>query len=201
MKTNHIFPWWAGYFLLNPLRKRRLDPCALLGPHVKAGMAILDAGCAMGFFSLPLAQMTGPAGRVFCVDPQQRMLDVLAKRAAKKGLSDIIVVRPCTFTSLRVDDLAGRIDLALVFGVLHEVRDKKAFIYDIATTLKPGGRFIFGEPHVLSQSEFDEELDMMAEKGFIIEGKDRKGDNKIAVMHKKSWSEGHQSCRRAIQAG
>jgi 2-polyprenyl-3-methyl-5-hydroxy-6-metoxy-1,4-benzoquinol methylase len=163
-------------------------------------MTILDAGCAMGFFSLPLARMTGPAGRVFCVDPQQRMLDALARRAAGARLSNV-VVRPCTFTSLRVDDLAGRIDLALAFGVLHEVEDKDAFIHDIALTLKPEGLFIFGEPHVLSQSEFDEELDMIEEKGFILEGKDRKGRNKISIMHKETRSEGRQSCQKATQAG
>ena len=31
----------------------------------------------MGFFSLPLARMVGPKGRVVCVDLQQKMLDLV----------------------------------------------------------------------------------------------------------------------------
>ncbi|MBN1382942.1 MAG: class I SAM-dependent methyltransferase [Deltaproteobacteria bacterium] len=200
MNGNHVFPWWAGYWLLNPLRKLKLNPREFLVGYVSPGMVILDAGCAMGFFSIPLAQMTGPTGKVFCVDPQKKMLDVLVKRAEKRQLSEIIDVRLCTYASLLVDALAGRIDLALAVGVLHETRDKKAFIRDIALTLKPGGIFIFSEPHVIKPAEFEEELGMIEKSDFMVVKKMHKGHNKIAVLHKNSWNEGHQSCQRATQA-
>jgi SAM-dependent methyltransferase len=63
-----------------------------------------------------------------------------------------------------IDDYHGRIDLALAFAVLHEARDREGFIREIADAVKPGGLFIFGEPHVISNEEFAEELAMI-EKG------------------------------------
>ncbi|RPI92319.1 MAG: methyltransferase type 11, partial [Spirochaetales bacterium] len=62
MSQAHVFPWWGGYLLLGPLRKRRVDPAKLLEPYIYEGATVLDAGCAMGFFSLPMAVMVGPAG-------------------------------------------------------------------------------------------------------------------------------------------
>jgi len=108
MKEHHVFPWWAGYLLISPLRKMTIDPRKLLGGHIQPGMELLDAGCAMGFFSISMAEMTGPDGKVHCVDPQKRMLAVLKRRAAKKGLTGIIETRECSFTSLMVEDLSAR---------------------------------------------------------------------------------------------
>ncbi|MBN2159911.1 MAG: class I SAM-dependent methyltransferase [Spirochaetes bacterium] len=186
MKEHHIFPWWAGYLLINPLRKLRVDPHSLLGSYIQPGMNILDAGCAMGFFSIPLAEMTGPGGTVFCVDPQKKMLAVLSRRAKKKGLEGIIDVRECSYESLQVGDLDSRIDLALAFGVLHETRDKKVFLKEIASTMRPGGLFVLGEPHVISREQFDEELEMVEAAGFILEKRLSRGSNSIAIMHKLS---------------
>lgn len=184
MKKHHVFPWWAGYLLIAPIRKRNLDPYKLLGDYVKPGMTIVDAGCAMGFFSIPLARMTGAEGRVNCIDPQKRMLDVLVKRASKRGLSDIIDARQCSFTSLMTGDLVGRVDLALVFGVMHEVEQKMDFIREVSAVLKQGGILIFGEPHVVSKKEFDDEMSFIYEEGFVVEEKFSRGSNTIAVLKK-----------------
>ncbi|MBN1498376.1 MAG: class I SAM-dependent methyltransferase [Spirochaetes bacterium] len=182
MKEHHLFPWWAGYLLINPIRKLSLNPRGLLGGYITPGMSILDAGCAMGFFSIPMAEMTGPGGRVYCIDPQKKMLTVLAKRAKRKGLSEIIATRECTFDSLMAGDLESRIDLALAFGVLHETRDENAFIREIASTLRPGGLFVFGEPHVVSPGQFDAARTKIEAAGFTREKQLRRSSNNIAFM-------------------
>ncbi|MBN2078069.1 MAG: class I SAM-dependent methyltransferase [Spirochaetes bacterium] len=184
MHTHHLFPWWAGYLLISPLRKLMLDPRELPGGYITPGMTLLDAGCAMGYFSIPMAEMTGPGGRVLCVDPQERMLRVLKRRAKKAGVSGIIETRLCSFDSLLLDECAGRVDLTLAFGVLHEVRDRKKLIREIADALKPGGLFIFGEPHVVSKEEFTEELAMIEESGFATMKRWRKGRTSLAVLRK-----------------
>ncbi|MBN2402100.1 MAG: class I SAM-dependent methyltransferase [Spirochaetes bacterium] len=184
MKEHHVFPWWAGYFLLNPVRKSTLNPEEILGKYIKPGMKIMDAGCAMGFFSLPMAKLTGPDGKVICIDPQKRMLNTLTKRADKTGLSEIIDARLCSFNSLMVGDLRGQIDLAFAFGVLHEARDEKKFINEISSTLKTGALFLFGEPHVVPAGQFNESTEMISESGFVLEEIIRKGKNNIAVMRK-----------------
>ena len=61
--ADHVCPPWVGYFLLNPLRKLVESPSKLFNPFVREGMVVLEPGCAMGFFTLPLARMVGPAGK------------------------------------------------------------------------------------------------------------------------------------------
>jgi ubiquinone/menaquinone biosynthesis C-methylase UbiE len=46
-------------------------------------MNVLDVGCGMGFFSLPIARLVGETGRVVCVDLQARMIKCLLRRAKK----------------------------------------------------------------------------------------------------------------------
>ena len=63
-----ICPSWLGYFLINPLRKLLENPDKILGQFVREGMTVLEPGCGMGFFTLPLARMVGPKGRVVVAD-------------------------------------------------------------------------------------------------------------------------------------
>ena len=59
-----VCPWWAGYILASPLRRLIQDPRSLLAPYVHPGMTVLEPGPGMGFFTLELARLVGPAGRV-----------------------------------------------------------------------------------------------------------------------------------------
>lgn len=142
----HVCPVWVGRLLASPLRRLFEDPRALLAPHVRPGMTVLDLGCAMGFFSLPLARMVGPTGRVVCVDLQERMLEGLRRRARRAGLDGIIETRACRDTSLGLDDLAGAGDVALAFHVVHETPDSRRFLAEARDALRPGGRLILAEP-------------------------------------------------------
>src|SRR5512139_1307428 len=102
MSRRHVCPVWVGYLLANPVRALVQDPKKILGPHIAPGMRVLDIGCAMGFFSLPLARLVGPGGGVVCVDLQQTMLDSLARRARRANLLDRIEIRRCDADSLRI---------------------------------------------------------------------------------------------------
>jgi 2-polyprenyl-3-methyl-5-hydroxy-6-metoxy-1,4-benzoquinol methylase len=144
--ADHVCPVWVGHLLASPLRRLLQDPARILSPHVREGMTALDAGCAMGFFSLPLARLVGPAGRVICVDLQQEMLDALARRASKAGLLSRLEPRRCESGDLRVADLAGTADFALAFAMIHETPDPESTIRQLAATLRPGGRLLVAEP-------------------------------------------------------
>jgi SAM-dependent methyltransferase len=145
--------------MANPLRRLMESPEKLLADLVKPGMKVLEPGCAMGFFTLPLAKMVGDGGKVFAVDVQPRMLAGLNKRAAKAGLSGRIEARTCPENSLGIDDLAGQIDFCVAIHMVHEVPDASAFFNQAARALKPGGRLLFMEPsgHV-NEQEFAQSL-------------------------------------------
>ncbi len=164
--AEHVCPWWLGYFLINPLRRWRQDPHKILSPYVREGMTVIEPGPGMGFFTLELARLVGPSGRVIAVDVQPRMLDKLRQRAAKSGLQARIDTRLAGKDSMGLDDLRAKIDFALAFAVVHEIPLQANFFGQVAATLKPGGTVLVAEPKGhMNSAKFDAELKSAAEAG------------------------------------
>jgi ubiquinone/menaquinone biosynthesis C-methylase UbiE len=172
--SEHVCPWWVGYLLANPVRRLLQSPERILGPHVQGGMKALDIGAGMGFFSLPMAKLVGEAGRVVCVDLQERMIAGLNRRAAKAGLADRIDARVCSTQSLKIDDLAGTLDFALAFAMVHEVPDKERLFAEINAALRPGGHLLLCEPvgHV-TQDHFAATVALARRAEFDVAGTPR----------------------------
>jgi 2-polyprenyl-3-methyl-5-hydroxy-6-metoxy-1,4-benzoquinol methylase len=168
MEKQHICPWWLGYTFILPIRKYQHNPQTILGPHIKAGMTIMDYGCAMGYFSIPIASMTGKNGKVYCVDIQNKMLEKLQKRAVKYNVSPII-------KTLKVGkdynpvELREKLDFVLLFYVVHEVPDKQQLFNDIYKMIKPGGKVLFAEPkgHVKPEA-FNKSVGMAQNSGLKV---------------------------------
>jgi len=165
--AEHVCPVWVGYLLASPVRKIFQSPEKMLAPYIQPGMMVLDVGCAMGFFSLPLARLVGTGGRVISVDVQKAMLDSLKKRAQKINLSNRIETRMCRYHSLDLDDLKAKVDFALAFAVVHEVPDALLFYSQLYETLKRNGKLLVAEPkgHV-SVKAFDKTISMARQYGF-----------------------------------
>lgn len=165
--AHRVCPWWLGYFLAHPWRKRYQDPIEILTPHIEPGMTVADIGCGMGFFSLKMAKMVGDEGRVICVDLQPRMLKSLMKRARKAEVNDRIEERLCSDISLGLDDLKESVDFVLAFAVAHEVPDQKQLFTELFSIMKPGGTLLLAEPagHI-PDSEFQITLGTAFDSGF-----------------------------------
>jgi len=167
--AGRVCPVWVGYLLASPLRRLLQNPQKTLGKYVKPGMKVLDIGCAMGFFSLAMARMVESEGKVFCVDLQEKMIESLKKRATKAGLLDRISPRVCSDSSLEINDLAGQIDFALAFYVVHEVSDIPGFMTQIHKVLKPGGKLFVAEPRGhTTDDEYLQTETIAQEAGFSI---------------------------------
>ena len=112
--AEHVCPVWVGYLLASPLRKLIDNPVKELSPYISRGMTVLDVGCAMGFFSLPMARMVGSQGKVICVDLQEKMVQNLYRRAKKKNIHGRIEARVCSSDHLNIVILAERLILFLL---------------------------------------------------------------------------------------
>lgn len=143
---HHVCPWWMGYFLIHPLRRFMQDPVKILAPHVRKGMTVLEIGPGMGYFTITLARMVGPTGKVVAVDIQDKMLSALRKQAMTNGMSDRVETRITQPGSLGVSDLSGRVDFAFAFAVVHEVPDKERLSEEVHSALKPGGTLFMADP-------------------------------------------------------
>ena len=183
--SHRVPPWWMGYLFLLPVRKLWEHPRSLLEPWVNEGDTIFELGPAMGYFTLDLARMAGPTGRVICTELQERMLDVLQRRLDKSGFGKIVTTRlgrpddPC------IDDLTGALDFALLHHVIHEVEDPARVIGRVSAAMRPGGRIYLAEPtgHV-SRDEFLNEVEMARETGLRIIAQPRIWRQMAVVLEK-----------------
>ncbi len=139
----HVCPWWLAYTFDNPLRRLLHDPAAIFGGFLEPGDVAADIGCGMGYFTLAMAEIVGPRGRVIAADVQEEMLRRVEQRAARAGLASRITLHRCRPGAL---GLSEKVDFALAFWVVHEAPDAEAFLSGVADILKPGARFLLAEP-------------------------------------------------------
>jgi ubiquinone/menaquinone biosynthesis C-methylase UbiE len=164
----HVCPWWGGYFIDNRLRRLIHKPEEILAPYVQTGQTTLDFGCGMGMFAIVMARLVGPDGCVIAVDLQQKMLDVLHKRAAAAGVAARIRTHRCAANSLDLDTrLDTQVDFALAFYSAHEVPDPQRLLHDLRASLRQGGKLLVVEPvgHVTA-TDFQTFLARADEVGF-----------------------------------
>ncbi|MBW2411237.1 MAG: class I SAM-dependent methyltransferase [Deltaproteobacteria bacterium] len=140
---HEVCTWWHAYGFDNPLRKLVHSPRKVLGAYVEDGMTVMDVGCGMGHFAIGMARLVGISGRVIAVDLQQKMLDVMLKRARRAGVADRICPHPCEANHIGVTET---VDFILAFWMVHEVGDQKDFFNQLKSVLAPGGKILMAEP-------------------------------------------------------
>ncbi len=180
-----VCPWWMGYLLASPIRRWFQDPAKILSPYVKPGMTVLEPGPGMGFFTLELARLVGPTGRVLAIDIQPRMLSALRRRARRAGVADRIDARLVQPGSLGLEELPGAADFALAFAMVHEFRDDDRFFRQVAAALRPGGILLLVEPagHV-KDDRFAEELESAARAGLSVVERPSIRQSRAALLRK-----------------
>jgi ubiquinone/menaquinone biosynthesis C-methylase UbiE len=131
-------PW-----LVRESREREEDCKTMLKAlNIKPGQVVCDMGCGNGFYSLKLAKLVGPAGKVLAVDIQPEMLHLLKERAKAADISNIELILGST-----VDPklpTAG-VDLILCVDVYHEFSNPVEMLAAMRKSLKPGGRLVLAE--------------------------------------------------------
>jgi ubiquinone/menaquinone biosynthesis C-methylase UbiE len=167
--AGHVCPWWGGYFIDNFLRRWLHNPEKILGPYVQPGMSVMDFGCGMGMFSIALARLVGDRGRVIAVDLQQKMLDVLMKRASAAGVADRITAHRCERTSIGSSE---SVDFALACYSAHEVPDLQRLLGELHSCVRPAGRLLVVEPkgHVTAR-RFQSMLVWAEEIGWVVQAR------------------------------
>ncbi len=131
-------PW-----LVRESREREEGTKLLLDQlDIEPGMTICDMGCGNGFYTIPMAEQTGKTGRVYAVDIQQEMLDLLQDVAEEAQLSNIEGVLGTAIDPKLPD---ASIDLMLVVDVYHEMSHPEQMLAAIRKCLKPDGRLVLVE--------------------------------------------------------
>jgi len=164
--AKHVCPWWLAYTFDNPLRRIFHKPEEIFFPYLQEGMTAVDLGCGMGYFSIGMAKIVGETGKVISVDLQQKMLDILRKRAIKTGAANRITTFLCDENNIGIHE---KVDFALAFWMAHETPDERNFLKQVCAILKPSGKFLLAEPkgHV-TFNEFKKTLSIAQELGLKL---------------------------------
>ena len=108
---------------------------ALLG--VDPGDRVADLGAGSGYFSFRLAGAVGPAGRVYAVDVDEDMLELLKDQARQRGVANLTVVKAEPGDPKLPD---GEVDLVFVCDTYHHLPDRVAYLERLLADLAPSGR-------------------------------------------------------------
>jgi cyclopropane fatty-acyl-phospholipid synthase-like methyltransferase len=100
---------------------------------------------------------------IVAVDLQQKMLDVMRRRAGRCGVADRITAHRCGSDSLGLKEPA---DFILAFWMVHEVGDKDLFFQQLRSILPSKGKILIAEPkmHVTAE-ELDKTIEIAQNNG------------------------------------
>ena len=129
-----------------------LELIELLAPE--KGSMVLDLGCGTGFLSKALADLVGPEGKVVAIDPDLSRLQVAKSTYHASNLE---------FLEGAAENIPGTGLYDVVFSnyVLHWCKDKPKAFSQIATSLKPGGKFGF---RCVTTDQFDSQFPLLSSR-------------------------------------
>jgi len=130
-------------WLERPERQQEERPELLLQLlPLRPGDVAADIGAGTGYLSWRMAERVGEKGRVYCVDIQPEMLDLLSKHLNGRHTTNFQTVLG-TITDARLP--ANSVDLVLLVDVYHEFDHPYEMMQSIVRGLKPGGRIVWVE--------------------------------------------------------
>lgn len=108
---------------------------SLLG--VRTGSHVADVGAGDGGFSLPLAEVVGPEGRVYLTEIDESQLNRMRRAVERDALGNVEVI------AVESDDSKlppGCCDAIYLRNVYHHLTDPTPTVATLFRALKPGGR-------------------------------------------------------------
>ena len=111
--------------------------------ELKPGLVAADIGAGSGYFSWRIAQKVGPQGKVYAVDIQPEMLELLMAQMRKRNVAAIVEPILGTVQDPKIPE--NSTDLILLVDVYHELDFPYEMTRNMIKGLKPGGRLVLVE--------------------------------------------------------
>jgi precorrin-6B methylase 2 len=109
---------------------------------LKPGMHVADIGAGSGVITLMMAKEVHDTGKVYAVEIQQEMLDLIQKKLDAGQIKNIELVKS-TEKSPKLAE--NSIDLALFVDVYHELDFPYEMLLELKKCLKQGGQIVLVE--------------------------------------------------------
>jgi len=132
----------AGWLERPEREKEERSSLLLKSLRLKPGEVIADIGAGSGYFTFPLAQKVGPTGKVYAVDIQPEMLNLIRQRMQERKVANVVPIKG-TESDPKITE--ETIHLILLVDVYHEFSHPYEMTLAMVRALKPGGRLVFVE--------------------------------------------------------
>jgi ubiquinone/menaquinone biosynthesis C-methylase UbiE len=133
----------AAGWLERPEREQEEQPKKLLEAlQLKSGDVVADIGAGSGYHTFRIAPVVGPKGKVYAVDIQPEMLDLIRKKMKEAKVTN---VEPIMGEEADPKLPAESVDMILLVDVYHEFEYPYEMTAAMIKALKPGGRLVFVE--------------------------------------------------------
>ena len=106
---------------------------------VKPGMSVADVGAGEGYYTVRLARVVGPHGRVLAEDIVPEVRDSLSDRVQRERLDNVAVKLGTPDNPMLPQ---GSFDRIFLVHMYHEVASPYAFLWHLRDGLKPDGQVI-----------------------------------------------------------
>jgi ubiquinone/menaquinone biosynthesis C-methylase UbiE len=139
----HVMGHRAADWLERPEREQEERTQLLIDSlKFKPGENVADIGAGTGYLTRRMAKKITPGGRVFAVEIQQEMLDLLTNKLAGIGITNVVpVLGSITDPKLPTSSM----DTIIMVDVYHEFDHPFEMTAAMCRALKPGGRMVFVE--------------------------------------------------------
>jgi ubiquinone/menaquinone biosynthesis C-methylase UbiE len=151
---------------------------------IEAGSSVVDIGAGSGYYSFRLSPLVGEKGKVYAVDIQKEMLEIIKKRMKKDNVSNIETVLGEEADPKLADE---SIDAILMVDVYHEFAKPYEMTQKMVKCLKPGGRLIFVEFRKEDPKVPIKEVHKMSERQVLKEMEEFKQLKHAETYSKLPW--------------
>lgn len=135
---------WSGAPWLQRKEREEEEAASMMQKQLelKPGQTVCDLGSGDGYHTLWMSGVVGETGKVYAVDIQKEMLDLLAKRAASRGIFNITTSVGSAWDPKLPPESQ---DLILLVDVYHEFSHPEHMLQAMRKALKPNGRIALVE--------------------------------------------------------
>ncbi len=178
---------------LESTKRKALLPAedTLIRFNLSKEMTVADIGSGSGYLTFPAAKIVGEKGFVWSLDISQEMLDYQRSIIEKSNTLNIELVLTDESELVIDNDI---IDFGILSMVLHEVKNKKAFLVELRRVIKAKGKLLIIEwlykdtqmgPKIEERLSIETIEKLLKEQGFVISKMEEINDNFIGVLAEK----------------
>ena len=139
----HVMGHQAADWLERPEREEEEKTTLLVESlKFKPGENVADIGAGTGYLTRRIAPKIRPRGKVFAVEIQQEMLDLLTNKLVRLGITNVV---PVLGTITDPELPTASMDTIIMVDVYHEFDHPFEMTEAMCRALKPGGRLVFVE--------------------------------------------------------